>query len=559
MTPEPFERILVAAKLGRRIDPIVRMLRDSPRVSRDEGMTFPAALARALHELDRDRRLPPDVARDLRRAIAATPKDARLEVAFQPESYLGRFESLPVPARDAIVQAVVDRDRWEVRGYEFGPWHPLLRMLWRLKHGVSRWSAGSKRSRPAQEIADVLAYGARKAPPFALAALRRWQLALRGRFSSRPTVPEVLGFAGLEPRDFAICYAQNIAQLDGYQGYWHEPRRHNTIGRVIGIDLLPTAEGCWFVESNNSPALSPERSALYERDPFVCNLLDFAVEQGYRHFMVMDNHSSGLYPSMACHYEEEARARKIQLTLVEPPTVPGRGRTRSYRVPPFEGEGTLTVRIRSYPIAIDRLFAMKRATYRALALYQRETGDSDLLLPPTGSDPILADVAPEDPFPNVVYKLPELDLGRGVYFLKADSADHARAILRDAMRVPRRRDLQERMLHAVTSKQGLWQAYVKSRLLEHRRLYKVRALVLLTPVGIRFLSAHRAVSVHSVPERLNAGVIEDPRPYLANFAGGGRYEVVPQDEEPAVVRAAMAAARGLAWAAEYGFAAVDLG
>ncbi len=161
--------------------------------------------------------------------------------------------------------------------------------------------------------------------------------------------------------------------------------------------------------------------------------------------------------------------------------------------------------------------------------------------------------APEEPFPNLVYKLPEVEAGRGVYFLKASSAEQARAMSSIALRAPRQRELQERVLHAFTNKYGLYQAYVKCPLLADRRIYKVRALVLLTPVGIRFLSAYRLVSGHPVPEHLPEGIVHDPRPYSSTSVGSSRYEVVPEDDKPAVVRGAIAVARGLAWAVEYGF------
>jgi hypothetical protein len=521
-----------------------------------DSMNFPAMLRQALDQLDDDHRLLPAVARELRRAIATTSREETLDVAYRPEKHLGRFDSLPEPARAAIVQAIVDRDGWEVRGYELGPWYPLLlRLLWRLKHQVYRWgAAGSRWSRYVREVADVLAYGTRKAPAYVIRGLRRQQLALKGRFSSRPTLPEVLGLAGLDPQEFAICYARGISQIERYRGYWHDPARQNTVGRVLGLDLLPTASGFWLAETNTNPAQRPERSALYERDPFVSSLLNFAARHGYRHLMVLDNNSSGVDAATARAYEEEARNRGIQLTLVDLPNVPSRARARSYCIPPLADDGTLVVRIRWYPTSLDRLFGLKRASYRALALYQRETGDPDLLLPPSSAEPVLADVDPDEPFPNVVYKLPDLQAGRGVYFLKASSPEHARAILRIGLHASQARDLQARLLRALTTGHGLYQAYVKSSLLADRCLYIVRAHVLLTPAGIRFLSAHRVVSSHAVPEHLPAGIVRDARPYLVNFSvGSSRYEVVPEEEEPAVVRAATAVARGLAWAAEYGF------
>jgi hypothetical protein len=70
---------------------------------------------------------------------------------------------------------------------------------------------------------------------------------------------------------------------------------------------------------------------------------------------------------------------------------------------------------------------------------------------------------------------------------------------------------------------------------------------------MRFLSAHRVVSGSTIPEHLPIGVVKDPRPYLVNYSLGAKYEIVPPAEEEAVKAATFAAAKGLFWAATYGF------
>jgi len=226
---------------------------------------------------------------------------------------------------------------------------------------------------------------------------------------------------------------------------------------------------------------------------------------------------------------------------------------RSYGIPPIDQDDTLVVRLKSYPTSLDNLFDLKRACSRALELYRLATGDSDLLLPASSADPILGEVDADDPYPNVVYKLPELDQARGVYFLKARSVEHARELADEAVQTSSHRGLQERILFAMTGRSGLFQPYVKSSLLPDRRLYIIRAHVLITPVGVEMLSAHRVVTGTGIPGSLPFGVVADTRPYLVNFSANSRYEIVPSDEESAATRAALAVGRGLAWAAEYGF------
>jgi hypothetical protein len=113
--------------------------------------------------------------------------------------------------------------------------------------------------------------------------------------------------------------------------------------------------------------------------------------------------------------------------------------------------------------------------------------------------------------------------------------------------------LNELMPQGADDRNGIFQPYMRPAMLPECRPYIVRAHVLLTPIGNHFLSAHRVVSGSPLPDILPLGLVRDPSPYIVNYSRGARYEVVPPEEEPAVVRAAMAVANGLSWAAAYGF------
>jgi len=517
--------------------------------------SFEDLLKEALLGLDESGRLEPSVSRRLRDAALAAPLEERLAVGFEPERALGAFESLPEAARRAIVDAIVDDDRAGLRGHEMGAWHPtLLRLLWRVKHWSYRRGTGEGPvSRSLRQLSDVAAFGARKGPARALHAMHRSRLARNGRGVERPDLASVLALAGIEPRSLAVCYARELPQLEPYRAYWHDARRNVSVGVVIGIDLLPTPEGCWYIESNLDLAQRPERSALYERDPAVWNLLEFTRSRGFSSLVLLDNNSSGVDPDMARQYLESARECGIELSLVDRINVPGSPFRRSYGIPAIERDDTLVVRLKSYPTSLDTLFNLKRASYRALDCYRRATDDPELLLPASSSEPVLSELDADDPFPNVVYKLPELDQARGVYFLKATSADHARALAQEAVRSSSKRGLQERVLHAFSTSRGIYQQFVKPSLLERRRPYIIRAHTLVSPAGVELLSAHRVVSGTSVPQMLAPGIVHDPGPYLVNFSAQSHYELVPDEEQARVERAAKAAGRGLAWAVQYGW------
>jgi hypothetical protein len=132
-------------------------------------------------------------------------------------------------------------------------------------------------------------------------------------------------------------------------------------------------------------------------------------------------------------------------------------------------------------------------------------------------------------------------------------AQHARMILEEAIYLNHRREPWNRYSFLVKERKGLFQSYVRSQLLPGRRLYIIRAHVFISPIGIKFHSAHRVVSERAVPGYLSLGVVHDPLPYIVNYSLGSKYDIIPPEEETAVKAAALAVPRGLAWAATYGF------
>jgi hypothetical protein len=226
---------------------------------------------------------------------------------------------------------------------------------------------------------------------------------------------------------------------------------------------------------------------------------------------------------------------------------------RSYGLPAIDTRDTLVLRTKRYPVAMDYIANVKNASLKALERYQAAHGDPDLLLPESGIEPVLGQAAPSEPFPNVVYKLPEIDQARGVYFMKARSAEHAKELLAEAIGSAARGSLQVRLQKLMDGRNGFYQAYRKSKMRPDRCLYIVRAHVLISPVGVQFLSAHQVISGTPVPTELPYGVVENTKPFMVNYSAGSRYEVVPQEEAASVTRAAEAVGRGLAWAFDYGF------
>jgi hypothetical protein len=256
----------------------------------------------------------------------------------------------------------------------------------------------------------------------------------------------VLRAAGLDPRALVVYYARGLVQPAGYRGFWHDSNRNVTVGSMLGVDLIPTADGFWYLESNLNAAIRPARTALYAKDdPFVVNLCRFAQEGGYRRLVIVLQNGQRVDPVMAGRYEEESAGRKIQLTILEDAYLTRSRYAQTYRVPESLDRDTLVVRMKYYRTNLDYVFHSKRGSHRALRIYQERSADRDVRLPTTSDDPVASEYDPRQPFPNLVYKMPERDRGTGVVFLKASSLGNARELVTRAIEQTRPAKLSDQL------------------------------------------------------------------------------------------------------------------
>jgi hypothetical protein len=465
-----------------------------------------------------------------------------------PEQSLGVFEALPESARRELVRLLNEDGHWRMAAYDVGPWHAALtRTLWRV-------AARLRGGRVIRPVVETFASFLQAGPYFTVYTVYRRVLAWRARLSARPRFSGVLAAADVEVRALGVRYARGLAQSRSYPGFWHDPERHATVGMIVGLDFIDNEKGHWFIEANMDCGLLPERTALYREDPFVHGLLDAAVKQGYRRLAVVAGNSS-IEPQMARQFREGAAARKIAVTLIEDAFHPRFGHERCVRVPAPVERGVLLVRNRHYRTNLDYVVQHKRASSRALASYQEETGDTSFNLPDMRADPdsFLGPVDPSDPFPNLVFKYPERDKGEGVFFLKAASVTQAREALADTLCKAPAGGLVSRLYARLDDREGLFQPYIRTAMLPDRRLYRTRAHVLLTPAGVHFLSAHRIIGSKPLPTALPLGVVRDQEPYVISYQGAARFGVVPPEAEGGVRDAALGVARAFARALEFGF------
>jgi hypothetical protein len=169
-------------------------------------------------------------------------------------------------------------ERWRMRGYELGDWHYSAVRLLRSK----------RFKRLAKGFASTSVAIVRDGPRTAIYAVHGAAVHWRGRHASRPSAGSLLRAAGLD-RAPSSCTTR-AASLRSPRTAASGTTRNGTSpsDRCSGVDLVPTADGFWYLESNLNAAIRPARTALYgDDDPFVVNLSRFAQERGYRRLVLV--------------------------------------------------------------------------------------------------------------------------------------------------------------------------------------------------------------------------------------------------------------------------------
>jgi hypothetical protein len=176
------------------------------------------------------------------------------------------------------------------------------------------------------------------------------------------------------------------------------------------------------------------------------------------------------------------------------------------------------VRLCSYRVGPDLFLSNKEAFARVLGQELRRSGDNRVKVLPLTPDPGEVSL-PDDPgSPNLVYKYPLDNQGKGVFFLRARDSSHARTLAQEVDR-------------ATGEKGGLFQPWVSSNLLPNRLIYEHRTVVLVTPIGIQYLGARRRETVTPLPPKVPEGVVEDRKPLIiTGFFGNASVPVDPSEE-----------------------------
>jgi hypothetical protein len=337
-------------------------------------------------------------------------------------------------------------------------------------------------------------------------------------------------------------YAEGVRVDPRCRGFHHDREKNVVWGYLLGIDLVPTPSGVICHEANLSAGLSERlRRGYWDRDPIPEGLADFAKEARLQSIVWVSGISQPIDPWFYGELHRELKRDGLDFRVLEDPQNPVRtDLPADLPVPdraPFSMENaqpnTLVVKTRDLKAGPDRMLTRKDWFALSVGRDLEKTGESRVrLLPQTRTPPPVP--IPDDPgIPNLVYKYPTTGKGKGVFFLRVGDPDQARSLAR-----------------AIDARTGLsggfFQPWVCSPFLPGRKVYEFRTVILVTPVGVRFLGARRRETVHPIPDTLPEGIVEDRKPFI-NTGFFGNISA-PRDvtlEEP-VVHASMAIAESAA-------------
>lgn len=436
-----------------------------------------------------------------------------------PDALFGPWDELPPNAQEGIRRTLEEEILGGAR------WMPR-RPLW--THPVHQvfTLAGMFRKREAPGLARSISYMGEKlwgGPRSLRRKLREAALRSATRAGEPRTLRELLFLLGREPHWLTVPYAKGVEVPQPCRGFYSDPEKNYTEGYLLGLDLIPNEGGIWCIEANLGAALREDRRRFFERDPVSLRVLEMVREKRVKRLVWIVPAHTPLNPWLMGQLAEGARVQGFQLEVREDPRVPTRldlphGAPEPLRTvfPPEPTPDTLVVKTRGWGVGSDLVVNHKSLFLRNLDWALEETGETRVRAPVMTRNPPAIPLQ-DNGLPNLVYKFPGMDKGRGVFFLRARGQEHARELARGLDR-------------EMGQKAGLFQPYLLSNLLPGRRFYDVRTLLFVSPDDVVPLGGLRKESAHPIPELQEDGVIRDRRPFSMSIYYGNDYAPLASEE-----------------------------
>jgi len=466
--------------------------------------------------------------RELRGRTGWSPEAYRALWA-RPGTSFGPFDDLPPHLRAALADAVARE--MEERSFTTGDrlhrrvHGPLFRLGSEIAHRGRRLSSRGARWRRAGRNVYLCGRGLCWASE---RAGRAWLDA------SRFVGPwETSGFhalwkwAGVDPMRPAIEYVRGVACDPRVSPVYRDPRRRVSSWMMVGLDLLFSDRGVYYIEANINPGFMLRRRVLYpEGDPLLEVLVAGARREGCDRIVMFPSSIAAVSRKVERWWRERTDAAGVELEIRDDPRVRSSWRRATDAIMPADTERTLFVNVRTLPHPVNVLLEEKGRFEEEIERHNARAPAAERIPVPRrirSSDELPAP-DPAGRFPNVVVKHAFLNEARDVRMYRTSTLDswmsrppHVAFEFVPAALEPLCRD-------------GVSGDYAS----------KYRVNLFVTPDGPICAGVLKATAATPVTERLDEGLVRNPAPYLVNGHTGAVHELATAEEheriEPAALR-----------------------
>jgi hypothetical protein len=338
------------------------------------------------------------------------------------------------------------------------------------------------------------------------------------------------------PENAAYTCAGPLAQHPRYRTYWYDRSKHAMVGMHVGLDVIRNDNRYHIVENNIRANVSQQRRNLYgDIDPLHENLVAFARSNGFSRLAIV---GGMMAPHNIDGLKQAGHRHGISVRLMHAATA-APGMLCDVTAMPEEMESdTLYFFHAGRKTAMVHYVHDKQHSAEWLSDALPATGAKLTVSVPMHYDLMLPQVDPGPQWPNLVVKLSGSDRGEAILMCRFDSVEEAARVLdvrnTGDIPLPLRRGLMRRLRRFIHgNNQPIYQPYMPPSTDQEGHTQAIRLHAFVSPLANTYLSSHLRVSEHSIPKRVQHGVIEDAGPFIASASSGwARYGSIDELDAP---------------------------
>jgi hypothetical protein len=332
-----------------------------------------------------------------------------------------------------------------------------------------------------------------------------------------------------------------LPQHPRYRGYWYDSSRNALVGMVLGLDIIQSDGRYYLLEMNLNAGLLPERRALYSEriDPLFTGIVGFAKNHGFRRVVPYKREWS---PEQVAEFIAAGTSVGLVVTPACFSFTSSPSAESVAALPDVLAQDALYLVFSSRHSPLDYFIHDKLCTARWFEAGVRVFGNGLVWSIPTYTRLTIPPMHPEPRWPNLVVKLADFDMGQYVLMARVRDEAEARAALGqdrpEAFPRAFRMSPMVRLGNFLTHRgHVIYQPFIPPDIDEEGQIGRLRLMLLVSPLGSRFLSVHAAVS--SPPDTpLAFGTATRDTPLLfTGMSGTPRKRVEQRTEEEAVAAA----------------------